>query len=142
MSRRPYRPLRIILRVIALLSAVAGLLMIFSTKPALIRMFLSPPEAEVSTLLLFMMKEMGAFALTFSVMLFFASRDPARNVAIVDGMIVGLCILVITPLLSLYTLDIRPLYPGYLIWGRSLGRAALAALLFYLRPRETASAPA
>jgi hypothetical protein len=72
------------------------------------------------------------------VMLFFAYRDPARNVAIVNAFIVGLCVLAITPLLSLYTLDARRLYPGYLIWGRSLVRLALAALLFYLRPRESA----
>ncbi len=50
-----------------------------------------------------------------SVLLFFASRDPVRSVAIVSGLIVGLCVLAITPLLSLYTLDIRRLYPGYLI---------------------------
>ena len=142
MSKPPYRALRTILGVVALLSAVAGLLMIFSTKPALIRVFLSPPEAEVSTLLLFMIKEMGGVAFTFSVMLFFASRDPVRNVAIVDGLIVCLCILVITPLLSLYMLDIGRLYPSYLIWGRSLGRAALAVLLFYLRPGETTPASA
>jgi hypothetical protein len=34
-----------------------------------------------------------------SVLFFFASRDPVRNVAIVNGLIVGLCILAITPLL-------------------------------------------
>jgi hypothetical protein len=28
-------------------------------------------------------------------------------------------------------------YPGYLIWGRSLIRLALAAVLYFLRPRET-----
>jgi hypothetical protein len=70
-------------------------------------------------------------------MLFLASRDPVRNVAIVDAFIVGLCVLAITPLLSLSMLDIRRLYPSYVIWGRSLIRFALAALLFYLRPRET-----
>ena len=70
-----------------------------------------------------------------SVLFFFASRDPVRNVAIVNALIVGLFILAITPLLSLYTLDIRRLYPGYMIWGRSLIRLALAAVLYFLRPR-------
>jgi hypothetical protein len=82
------------------------------------------------------MREMGGLALMLSVLFFFASRDPVRNVAIVNGLIVGLCILAITPLLSLYTLDIRRLYPGYLIWGRSLIRLAMAAVLYFLRPRE------
>jgi len=68
---------------------------------------------------------------------FFAYRDPARNVAIVNAFIVGLCVLAITPLLSLYTLDMRQLFPSYLIWVRSLVRLALAALLFYLRPQES-----
>jgi hypothetical protein len=100
------------------------------------RLLLRPPETEVSTLLLFLMREMGGVALMLSVLFFFASRNPVRNVAIVNGLIVGLCILAITPLLSLYTLDIRRLYPGYLIWGRSLIRLAMAAVLYFLRPRE------
>jgi len=54
-------------------------------------------------------------------------------------MIVGVCVLVITPLLSLYTLDAGKLYPPYLIWGRSMVRLAIAALLLYLRPRESTS---
>jgi hypothetical protein len=70
-----------------------------------------------------------------SVLVFFASRNPVRNIAIVNGLIVGLCILAITPFLSLYTLDIRRLYPGYLIWGRSLIRLAIAAVLYFLQPR-------
>jgi hypothetical protein len=135
MPTSPHRALRIALGVFALLAAVGGLLLIFSSKPVVMRLFLNPPEAEVSTLLLFMMKEMGGFVAMLSVMLFFASRDPVRSVAIIDALIVGLCILVVTPLLSLYTLDIRQLYPGYLIWGRSVVRLALAVLLFYLRPR-------
>jgi len=80
---------------------------------------------------------LGGLAIMLSVLLFFAWRDPVRNIAIVNGLIVGLCILAITPLLSLYTLDIRRLYPGYLIWGRSLIRLALAVVLYFLRPRET-----
>ena len=66
--------------------------------------------------------------------------DPIRNVAIIDAVIAGLCVLALTLLLSLYTLDVRSLYPSYLIWGRSLVRLALAALLYYLRPREVPSA--
>ena len=59
---------------------------------------------------------------------------PASNVAIIDALVVGFCILAITPLLSLYTLDIRRLYPD-MIWVRSIGRLALAGILSYLRPR-------
>ena len=76
-----------------------------------------------------------------TLMVFLASRDPLGNAAIVDALIVGLVILAITPLLSLYTLDIRRIYPSYLIWGRSLVRLAIAALLYLLKPREKSSGP-
>jgi hypothetical protein len=136
----PHRALRIVLGVFALIAAVAGLLAIFSGKPLVIRAFLNPPEAEISTLLLVTIKELGGLLLMFSLMLFFASREPARNVAIIDALIVGLCILAVTPLLSLYTLDLSRFYPSYLLWGRSLIRLALAVLLLYLRPRANVQA--
>ena len=141
MSRPPYRGLSLGLRVVAGLLAVGGLFMVLSGKPLILRVFLHPPEAEISTLLLFTLKEMGGFALMLSVMLFLASRDPARNVAIIDALTVGLCVLAVTPLISLHMLDIQSIYPGHLVWGRSLIRLGLAALLFYLRPRETNSEP-
>ena len=130
----PYRALRIILGIFSLLTAAGGLVIIFSNKPMIMRLFLRPPQSEVSTLLLIVVKEMGGLILMLSVMLFFAYSDPVRNVAIVNAFIVGLCVLAFTPLWSLYTLDMRQLYPSHLIWGRSLVRLALAALLFYLRP--------
>src|SRR5216684_5859118 len=134
----PYRGLRILLGVFSLLTAAGGLVIIFSDRPMIMRLFLHPPVSEVSTLLLVVAKEMGGFILMLSVMLFFAYRDPVRNLAIVNALIVGLCVLAITPLLSLYTLDARRLYPGYLIWGRSVIRLALAAGLYFLRPRQNA----
>ena len=136
MSTPPYRPLRVVLGFLSLLLAIGGVLMIFSSKPLIMGVFMHPPESEISTLLLAALKEMGGLALMVSVMLFLASRDPERNVAVVDGLIVGLVILGVTPLLSLYTLDIQRIYPGHLIWGRSVVRLAIAALLYWLRPRE------
>lgn len=137
MSKPPYRGLSFGLRLVSALIAVAGVFMIFSGKPLILRVFMHPPASEVSTLLLALLKEVGGMMLMLSVMLFLAARDPARNVAIIDGLIVGLCILTITPLLSLKMLDFGRLYPPYLIWGRALVRVALAAVLFYARPRET-----
>ena len=95
----------------------------------------------ISTLLLFAIREMGGLLLMLSVLPFLASRDPVRNVAIIDAVIVALVVLAVTPLISLETLDIRRIYPGYLIWGRSLVRLALAVLLFCLRPREGVGGP-
>jgi hypothetical protein len=74
--------------------------MIFAEKPLIVRILLRPPEREVTTLLLPLLKETVGIVLMLGVLLWLASRNP-RNVAIVDGPIAGLCILAATPLLSL-----------------------------------------
>jgi len=142
MSNPPYRVLRVVLGFLSLLMAIGGVILIFSSKSLIMRLFLHPPEAEVSTLFLFTLKELGGFALMLAIMVFFAARDPVRNVAIIDALAVGLCILAFTPLVSRWMLDIQRIYPGHLIWARSVLRLALAALLCYLRPRETQWKPA
>jgi hypothetical protein len=136
-----HRALRIILAVMSLLIAAGGLLMIFGNRALMVRLFLGPSESEFSTLLLAMLKEMGGMLLLLSFLLYRASRDPVRNVAILDGLIVGVCVLAVTPLLSLYMLDLGQLYPASLIWGRSLLRLAVAGLLLYLRPRGAGAIP-
>ena len=141
MPEPPYRALRIFLRVFSLLAVAGGLLMIFAEKPVIVRIFLRPPEGEVTTLLLALVKEMGGMVLMLGVLLWLASRNPVRNVAVVDALIVGLCILAVTPLLSLWMTDIRSMYPAYLLWGRSAVRLAIAALLYWLRPREAGWEP-
>ena len=137
MSKPPYRALQVSLRIFSVLLAIGALLMIFGSRGLVIRVFLHPPETEVSTLLLFLLKEMGGMVLMVSAILFLASRDPERNVAVVDGLIVGLVVLAMTPLLSLQSLDIQRIYPGSFVWGRSVVRLLFAAFFFYLRPRET-----
>jgi hypothetical protein len=137
MSAPAYRVLRIVLRVFSLLAAIGGLFMILADKPLVVRMFLRPPEGEISTLLLSLLKEMGGVTLVVSLLLWLAARNPVRNVAVLDALIVGLCILSVTPLLSLWGTDIRSIYPAYLLWGRSVVRLAIAALLYWLKPRET-----
>ena len=132
----PYRALRISLRVFSLLAVAGGLLMIFAEKPLIVRIFLRPSEGEVSTLLLSLLKETGGMTLMLGVLLWLAARNPLRNVAIVDALIAGLCILAVTPLLSLWMTDIRSIYPAYFLWGRSAVRLAIAALLYWLRPRH------
>ena len=63
MSGPAYRVLRIVLRVFSLLAAIGGLFMILADKPLVVRVFLRPPEGEVSTLLLSLLKEMGGVTL-------------------------------------------------------------------------------
>ncbi len=124
-KKLPHRTLQVALRIFSVLLAIGALFMVFGSRGLVIRVFLYPPEAEVSTLLLFLLKEMGGIVLMVSAMLFRASRDPERNVAVVGGLIVGLVILAITPLLSFRTLDVERIYPGHLVWGRSVVRLEL-----------------
>ena len=127
MPAPPCRALRFFLRVFSLCAVAGGALMIFAEKPLVVRILLQPPEGEVSTLLLSLLKEMGGMVLMLGVLLWLASRNPVRNVAIVDALIAGLCILALTPLLSLRMTDIHNMYSGYLLWGRSAVRLATAA---------------
>ena len=136
MPEPPYRTLSILLRVFSLVAALGGLLLIFAGKPVIVRILLRPPEAEVSTLLLSLLKEMGGMVLMLGVLLWLASRNPVRNMAVVDALIAGLCILALTPVLSLWMTDIRNIYPAYLLWGRSVVRLAIATWLYWLRPRH------
>jgi len=138
MPSRSYRALRIVF-LFSILTATEGLFLIASSKSLILRFFPHLPESEITTQLLIMAKQWGGLSLTLGLMLYLASRDPVRNVAIIDAFILSLCILGLLPLLSLYTLDVRRLYPGYVFWGRPLWRLPLAALLYYLRPRQATS---
>ncbi len=135
-----YRGTRIFLAAVSALMAVNGLVMIFSGKELLMRMHPRPPAAEFSTLMLFMTKEFGSVMLLLSVLLWFASRDPVRNVAIMDAFIVGFCVLAVTPLISRAMLPVREIYPDSQVWGRSVIRLVMAGVFNWLRPRGASRA--
>jgi hypothetical protein len=137
MSKPPYRALSFGLRLASALIAVLGVFEIFSSKPLVMQLFMHPPASEVSNLLLSMLKGLGGVMVMLSAMLFSAARDPARNVAIIDGMIVGLCVLSLTAALSVKILD--GIYSPYLIWGKALGLLVFAAVLLSARPRGPAA---
>jgi hypothetical protein len=134
MSRPAYRGLSIALRILSILLAVGGLLMIFSSRLPRLRVLMYPPESEVSTLLLFLVKELGGLMLMLCVMLWLAARDHARNVAILDGLAVGLRVLAVTPLLAIKMLGLSKLHPIHEL-GPIPGEVALAIILFYMRPQ-------
>ncbi len=56
MPQPPHRTLRTALAIFSLLTAAGGLLMIFGGKPLMVRLFLRPPESELSILLRAMLK--------------------------------------------------------------------------------------
>ena len=133
---KDYRGTRILLGMIATLMIAGGLMMIFSGKGLLMRMFMQPPAGEVSTLMMFMTKEFGGVLLMLSTLLWFAARDPVRNVAIIDAFIIGFIILTVTPLIARATLPLREIYPNYLVWGRSVVRLVMAGVFWWVRPEE------
>ena len=94
-----------------------GVLLIFSSKPLIMRVFMHPPESEISTLLLAALKEMGGLALMVSVMLFLASRDLERNVAVVDGVDRGPSY----PRRNALAFALHPGHPADLPWPPHLG---------------------
>jgi hypothetical protein len=112
--------------------------MIFAEKPLIVRIFLRPPEGELSTLLLSLPREMNGMVFMLAALPWLASRNCVRNVAVVDALTVGLCILALTPLLSLWMTEFGSIYP----LGRSVVRLAVAALLYWMRPREARWEPA
>lgn len=132
------KTLRTVLLIISILMGLGGLAIIFGMKKILL--LFSVPDFEISTLFLLFMKDFGGVLLMVSVLIFFAYRDPVKNAAILDGLIIGLVILAITPVIGLYTVNVRSLpafnHPGW-FWTRSLTRLALAYFLFMLK----ASAP-
>jgi uncharacterized membrane protein (Fun14 family) len=137
MAASNYRALRIVLIVLTVLMGIGGLLMILGSRSLILTVFMHPPESEMSTLMLATLKELGGTAVMLGVLLLFATRDPVRNVAIIDGLIIGLVVLAATAVLSLATLDLQRLYSAKLIWTRSLVRLALAIALYWLRPRDS-----
>jgi hypothetical protein len=131
-----YRATRIFLTVVSIMMAVGGVVMVFSTKGLVRRAVMSPPPGEVSTLMLFVTKEFGGVLLMLAAMMWFASRDPVRNVAILDAFIFGFCVLAITPLITRAMLPIRDVYPESFIWARSISRVIMAGVFYWIRPKR------
>ena len=113
--------------------------MILGGKTLVMWAFMHPPEREVSNLFMMMLKQMGGILLMLSLMLYFAFRDPVKNIAIFDAFLFGLIISALTPLLSAYTLTLSPPYTVSGLWLKASLRLGFAALLFYLRPRLPAT---
>jgi hypothetical protein len=121
MTWQPYRALRIVLRVESGYQVIYGFLMFFGKHAA---------------------PENGGVLLLLGILLWFAARDPLRNIAIIDGFIIGCCILSFTAILPLWRPPVHtpPFHSSY-FWVLSLVRLMLAALLYWLRPKEAWQPP-
>ena len=96
----------ILLRMVSLLAALGGLLMIFAEKPLIVRIFLRPPKERYP-------HSSCRFSRKWAAWYSCSPRSPGSLHAIPYAMwpswtrlLVGLCILALTPLLSLWMTDI------------------------------------
>src|ERR1700674_1001448 len=126
--------LRILLAVIATLTGVGGVLLLFAPSWGT-QIMAALFGGGASLLERVLLMSFGALALAFSYSLLAAARDPERNVAIIDAT-AGLMILI--ALLGVYGAMVVHLGGARLaplIWLGTAIRLALAVALIALRPR-------
>ena len=95
------------------------------------------PASEVSDLLLFRQKTWGGLGAALTIMLIAAARDPRKYAVIVWAMAVGLAVVGIAELLSLWLLGAARLFPMVNIVLHALARIGIALVLAYLEKRLT-----
>lgn len=126
--------LRILLAVIAALTGVGGVLLLFAPSWGT-RIMAALFGGGAGLLERVLLMSFGALALAFAYLLLAAARDPERNVAIIDAT-AGLMILI--ALLGVYSALVVHLGGAQLaplIWLGTAIRLALAVALIALRPR-------
>jgi hypothetical protein len=132
--------LRTILGILAVVLTAGGVVLLFATS-WLVSMIPAQPQFAVSTLTIIFLKALGAIGFMFAYLLFTASRDPVRYVAIVDAFAGLLLLGAALDVWAVNTLNFGSIYPGHLIWLRVAVRIALAIVLIALRPRASAPTP-
>lgn len=127
--------LRVVLFLFAIIEVVAGLLLLFAAGPIVA---LAPATLGlahnfgVTVLLIF-----GILALGFGYLLFVASKDPVRYVAVIDTLIFLCVAAVCVDLYATLVLQVLAFPSVGLLVTRELVRLGLAVLLFVLRPRRS-----
>ena len=112
-------------------------MLLLGGRAVFIWLFPHVPPSEVSDLLLFRQKTWGGLGVALTIMLISAARDPRKNSAIVWAMAVGLAVVGIAELLSIWLLGAARLFPMVNIVVHSLARIGIALVLAYLQQRLT-----
>lgn len=126
-----------LLLVLAILSLVGGLGILFDSRLAVLALpsllALAPlTETSAGTIIAILIQAFGAVAIGFAYLSYTASRDPVRYVGIIDAFIIVL-LLVAGIDISVGT----KLHVGAIL-GSGLLRIVLAAVLLFLRPKAGA----
>lgn len=131
-----HRALRTLLLILAILFMAGGLAVVFWTS-GIVSMIPVEPQLAVSLLSLLILKALGVFVIAFGYLALRASRDPVRNVAVIDAIIFVALGLAALDLWAVTTQNFGAVVPAHLIWLREAVRVTLAVVLFVLRPRRS-----
>lgn len=133
-SSQPYGTLRILLFVISVIEALAGLCLLFASSWVL-SLASGSVEFPNAGFVLILVKAIGIAAIASGYLLCAAARNPARYIAVIDTFAF---VLLAGSALSIYasvTLHIDPFYPGPYLIVRAVLQLILAVVIIALRPR-------
>lgn len=130
--------LRVLLTLMAIVAALVGVSILFA--PRWIFTMSGAPEIAGQPLLILFAQAFGALAIPLAYLLYLASRDPVRYVAIIDAAIIGFAIVVPLEIYAILAGGLTQYWPPWLLWTSVVIRACLGIALFALRPRGSANA--
>jgi hypothetical protein len=134
-----HRALRALLLVLAVLIGLAGVITLFGTT-WLYTTFITPAFGVGTLITDVILKYVGVLALVMAYLLYTASRDPVRYVAVIDAFAGAAILFALIDMYSVVYLGLSSYYSPYLIWGRAFVRLALAGVLIAMRPRGASTA--
>lgn len=133
-TTQSYQALRVLLTVMSVVAALVGVSVLFA--PQWVFTLSGAPGIAAQPLLLLFAQAFGAVAIPLAYLLFRASRDPVRNVAIIDAAVIGFAIVVPLEVYAILAGGLTQYYAPWLLWTSVIIRACLGIALFALRPRE------
>lgn len=129
-----FGPLKILLGFIAAIIFLGGVILLFATPWLLHKLptwWLAPSGPPIVVA-----KFLGILAFGCSYLLYSASRDPQRYVAVIDAFAFVLIVGTALDIYATFALGFATYFPASLIWGRVIVRLVIAALLIIWRPRR------
>jgi hypothetical protein len=133
----PHRVLRLLLMFVSIIEAGAGIVLSLATNWVLALM--SVPVVILNTgFVLALLKGIGIVALAFAYLLRAASRDPVRNIAVVDSLVFMLLAAALLNAYAIVSLHLGAFYPEPYLIARAVVQVILAVTFILLRPKHGA----
>jgi hypothetical protein len=134
-----HRALRVLLMFVSIVEALAGIVLSLATNWVLAPM--NVPLLILNTgFVAALLKGIGIVALAFAYLLWAASRDPVRNIAVVDTLVFMLLAAALLNVYAIVSLHLGALYPEPYLMARAVLQVILAVAVIVLRPRHGARA--